>query len=86
MSGDFFLERAKKIALKNQSITLCYHTREQLEKLGTKISVEEKEKIYDLIIKLKDATKHDNYVVIKKLNEKLKNAVAFRVWLSKRKN
>ena len=68
-------EKSEQIDLKNQSDALCYQTRKQIEELGDKISAEEKEKIEDLIIKLEDATKQENYAVMKELNERIKTNI-----------
>jgi len=68
-------EKSEQIDLKNQSDALCYQTRKQLEELGDKITSEEKEKIEDLISKLEDATKQENYAVMKELNERIKTNI-----------
>jgi molecular chaperone DnaK len=68
-------EKSEQIDLKNQSDALCYQTRKQIEELGDKISAEEREKIEDLIIKLEDATKQENYAVMKELNERIKTNI-----------
>ena len=68
-------EKSEQIDLKNQSDALCYQTRKQIEELGDKISADEKEKIEDLIVKLEDATKQENYAVMKELNERIKTNI-----------
>jgi molecular chaperone DnaK len=68
-------EKSEQIDLKNQSDALCYQTRKQIEELGDKISSDEKVKIEDLITKLEDATKQENYAVMKELNERIKTNI-----------
>ena len=68
-------EKSEQIDLKNQSDALCYQTRKQIEELDDKISADEKEKIEDLIVKLEDATKQENYAVMKELNERIKTNI-----------
>ena len=68
-------EKSEQIDLKNQSDALCYQTRKQIEELGDKISSYEKVKIEDLITKLEDATKQENYAVMKELNERIKTNI-----------
>ena len=68
-------EKSKKIDLKNQSDSLCYQTKKQLQELDTQISSEDKNKIEDLIKELEDALGIEDYEKMNTLNEKIKTAV-----------
>ena len=68
-------EKLDKIDCKNQSDSLCYQTRKQLEELDTKISSEDKAKIEALINDLEEALKNEDYDRMKTLNESIKNSV-----------
>jgi len=65
-------EKSEQIDLKNQSETLIYQTRKQLDELGDKINSSEKEKINDLVTQLTTAVKDENYSGMKNLNEQIK--------------
>merc|ERR1712232_773790 len=54
-------ERSEQIDLKNQSDALIYQTRKQLEELGDKVEAGEKIKLEELITKLEEAAKSENY-------------------------
>ena len=60
---------------KNQSDSLCYQTKKQLEELDTKISSEDKSQIESLIAELEEALGKEDYEAMKNLNEKIKNAI-----------
>ena len=66
-------EKSEQIDLKNQSDALVYQTRKQLEELGDKVSGEEKTKLEELINKLEEATKKEDFTVMKELNDSIKN-------------
>ena len=66
-------EKMEQIDLKNQSDTLCYQTKKQLEELDKKISPEDKTKIDSLINRLEEVTKKEDFTSMKQLNEELKN-------------
>jgi molecular chaperone DnaK len=68
-------EKSEQISLKNQSDSLAYQTKKQIEELGDKVSSEAKLKIEGLISDLEDAIKNENYDQMKEINEQLKNAV-----------
>jgi len=68
-------EKSEQINLKNQSDSLVYQTKKQIEELGDKVSSEAKLKIEGLISELEEAMKNENYDQMKELNEQLKNAV-----------
>ena len=65
--------KSEQIDVKNQSDALIYQTGKQLEELGDKVPAEEKTKITDLIAKLEEAVKADDYSSMKDLNESIKN-------------
>lgn len=65
-------EKSEQIDLKNQSDTLIYQTRKQVDELGDKISSGDKEKINELITQLEAAVKEENYTSMKSLNEQIK--------------
>ena len=66
-------EKSEQIDLKNQSDTLVYQTRKQLEELGDKVSADEKGQLEELINKLEEASTNENYDSMKELNENIKN-------------
>jgi molecular chaperone DnaK len=68
-------EKSDQISLKNQSDSLVYQTRKQIDELGDKISSDAKLKIEGLLTELEEAIKSENYDQMKELNEQLKNAV-----------
>jgi molecular chaperone DnaK len=68
-------EKSQQIELKNQSDSLCYQTKKQLDELTNQISNEKRESVEELITKLEEATKNENYSVMKELNEQIKTSV-----------
>ena len=68
-------EKSQQIDLKNQSESLCYQTKKQLEELDTKISSEDKNQVESLIKELEAALTKEDYDAMKNLNEKIKNSV-----------
>ena len=68
-------EKSDQISLKNQSDSLVYQTRKQIDELGDKISSDAKLKIEGLLTELEESIKSENYDQMKELNEQLKNAV-----------
>jgi molecular chaperone DnaK len=68
-------ERSEQIDLKNQSDALIYQTRKQLEELGDKVEAGEKIKLEELITKLEEAAKSENYPTMKELNESIKTTM-----------
>ena len=66
-------EKSDQIDIKNQSDALVYQTRKQLEELGEKVPADEKTKLDELITKLEDAIKNEDYTTMKELNESIKN-------------
>merc|ERR1711939_559111 len=66
-------EKSEQIDLKNQSDSLCYQTKKQLEELGDKVSADEKGQLEELINKLEEASTNENYDSMKELNENIKN-------------
>merc|ERR1712196_651506 len=65
-------EKSEQIDLKNQSDALLYQTRKQVEELGNKIATDEKSKLDDLLTKLEEAVKGEDYTRMKELNESIK--------------
>ena len=66
-------EKLEQIDLKNQSDSLCYQTRKQLEELDpNSITAEDKQKLESLIDNLEQAVKTDNFTDMKTLSEDLK--------------
>jgi molecular chaperone DnaK len=65
-------EKSEQIDLKNQSDALLYQTRKQVEELGDKIATDEKAKLDDLLTKLEEAVKGEDYAGMKELNESIK--------------
>ena len=63
------------IAIKNQSDSLVYQTKKQLEELDSKISQEDKTNISSLVTELETAIQKEAYEEMNSLNEKIKNAV-----------
>jgi molecular chaperone DnaK len=68
-------EKSQQIELKNQSDSLCYQTRKQLAELEGQVSDEKKASVEELITKLEEATKAENYEVMKGLNEQIKTSI-----------
>jgi molecular chaperone DnaK len=68
-------EKSEQIELKNQSDSLCYQTRKQLDELKDQIATEKKESVESLLIKLEEATQSENYAMMKELNEQIKTSI-----------
>jgi molecular chaperone DnaK len=68
-------EKSEQISLKNQSDSLCYQTKKQLEELGDKITADDKLKIEGLIAELESVIQQENYERMKEVNENLKNSM-----------
>jgi molecular chaperone DnaK len=66
-------EKSEQIDLKNQADALVYQTQKQLEELGDKVTTNDQEQLKELIGKLEEATKTEDYTTIKELNESIKN-------------
>ena len=66
-------EKSEQIDLKNQSDALSYQTRKQLDELGENVPVDDKKQLEDMITKLEEATKTEDYAQMKELNETIKN-------------
>jgi|EP00966_Prymnesium_polylepis_P337362 molecular chaperone DnaK len=66
-------EKSEQIDLKNQSDALSYQTRKQLDELGENIPVDDKKQLEEMITKLEEASKTDDYAQMKELNETIKN-------------
>ena len=66
--------KSEQIAIKNQSDSLVYQTKKQLEELDSKISQEDKTNIKTLVTELETAIQKEAYDEMN-LNEKIKNAV-----------
>ena len=64
-------EKLDQIDLKNQSDSLCYQTRKQLEELDS-IAPEDKQKLEMVVDNLEQAVKTENFTDMKKLSEDLK--------------
>jgi molecular chaperone DnaK len=67
--------KSEQIAIKNQSDSLVYQTKKQLEELDSKISQEDKTNISSLVTELETAIQKEAYDEMNSLNEKIKNAV-----------
>merc|ERR1712144_25008 len=65
-------EKAEQIDIKNQSDSLCYQTRKQLEQLADTATPEETQKIETLVTELEDAIKQENIASMKELMESIK--------------
>jgi molecular chaperone DnaK len=66
-------EKREKIDLKNQADSLCYQSEKQIKELGDKINQQEKEKIENLISKLRAVIQEDKFEEIKALSSELQN-------------
>ena len=64
-------EKREKIDLKNQADALCYQSEKQVKDLGDKATPQEKEKIENLISKLRTSIQEDNSEEIKVFSEEL---------------
>ena len=70
------LKKSKKTIRQIESIVVCRTTRQGLESLGDKISIGEKTELENLINKLEDVIKQENYVGMKELNEVIQTKFA----------
>ena len=68
-------EKREKVDLKNQADSLCYQSEKQVEELKEKVNPSDKEKIMDLISKLKSAIINDSYDEIKSLSKNLQDSL-----------
>jgi molecular chaperone DnaK len=68
-------EKFEQIDIKNQSETLCYQTKKQLEQLESTISQEEKQKIETLVSDLEEVIKKEDFDSMKNTTESLKKAM-----------
>jgi molecular chaperone DnaK len=68
-------EKSEQIETKNQSESLAYQTKKQLEELDSKITSEEKTKIEDLIKELEEVTSKEDYAAMKTTMESLKKSM-----------
>jgi molecular chaperone DnaK len=68
-------EKSEKIEVKNQADSVCYQTKKQLEELGSKLDVSEKEKVESLIVKLEAAIQNDDASGMKSITEEVKQAM-----------
>ena len=64
-------EKSENIQTVNQSESLCYQTKKQLDEIGDKMASEDKEKIESLVKSLEDAIQQENYTSMKDLTEDL---------------
>ena len=64
-------EKSENIPTVNQSESLCYQTKKQLDEIGDKMASEDKEKIESLVKSLEDAVQQENYTSMKDLTEDL---------------
>ncbi|CCP38136.1 heat shock protein 70 chaperone (plastid) [Chondrus crispus] len=68
-------QKREKIDLKNQADSFCYQTENQLNELGDKVSVKEKEDIQSILTKLKQAVQDEDYDLIKSLQDEAQKAL-----------
>ena len=64
-------EKSENIQTVDQSESLCYQTKKQLDEIGDKMASEDKEKIESLVKSLEDAVQQENYTSMKDLTEDL---------------
>ena len=64
-------EKSENIQTVNQSESLCYQTKKQLDEIGDKMASEDKQKIESLVKSLEDAVQQENYTSMKDLTEDL---------------
>nr|YP_009295949.1 heat shock protein 70 chaperone [Schizymenia dubyi]AOM64884.1 heat shock protein 70 chaperone [Schizymenia dubyi] len=74
-NSDLDKQKREQIDLKNQADSLCYQCQNQLNELKDKIEVSDKEKIQQLIDKLREEVQADNYEQMKTLQSELQNAM-----------
>lgn len=68
-------KKTQKIEVKNQSDSLIYQTKKQLEELDSKISADDKTNIESLLADLDTAIKNEAFDEMKSLNEKIKKGI-----------
>nr|QUE28080.1 DnaK [Sahlingia subintegra] len=68
-------EKREKIDLKNQSDSLCLQSERQLTELGDKVSSDDKKNVEELIQKLQQAIKDDNYSDMSSIGELLQKSL-----------
>lgn len=68
-------QKREQIDLKNQADSFCYQTENQLNELGDKVSVKEKEDIQSILNKLKQAIQDEDYDLIKSLQDEAQKAL-----------
>ena len=64
-------EKSENIQTVNQSESLCYQTKKQLDEIGDKMASEDKQKIESLVKSLEEAVQQENYTSMKDLTEDL---------------
>ncbi len=67
-------ERKEAVEVRNNADNLCYSVERQLTDLGDKVPADEKDKINELVEKLREAVKNDSHEDMKKLTEELQQA------------
>nr|YP_009297899.1 heat shock protein 70 chaperone [Plocamium cartilagineum]AOM67837.1 heat shock protein 70 chaperone [Plocamium cartilagineum] len=70
---NFDIDKMKReqVDLKNQANSLCYQSENQLNDLGDKLDIKDKEKVESLINQLKQSIQDDNYEKIKSLQSEI---------------
>nr|YP_010337759.1 heat shock protein 70 chaperone [Sahlingia subintegra]UNJ17344.1 heat shock protein 70 chaperone [Sahlingia subintegra] len=68
-------EKREKIDLRNQSDSLCLQSERQLKELGDKVSSDDKKTVEDLIQKLREAIKEEDYSEMSSLGESLQKSL-----------
>nr|QCI08240.1 Hsp70-type chaperone [Pterothamnion crispum] len=74
-NASFDKEKREQVDLKNQADSLCYQSQNQMNDLGDKISVEDKQKIQKIIDDLREAINSDNYNLMKSLQNDLQQSM-----------
>ena len=64
-------KKREQIELKNRADTLCYQADKQLQELDSKIDIENKNSVQDLVKQLKNSIQNDDYNLINDLYQKL---------------
>ena len=68
-------QKREKIDLKNQADSFCYQTENQLNELGDKVNIKEKEDIQSILNKLKQAVQDEDYDLVKSLQAEAQKAL-----------
>nr|BDA98010.1 heat shock protein 70 [Cryptomonas paramecium] len=68
-------EKREKIDLKNQADSLCYQAEKQVSELGDSLSLSDKNKLTDLVGKLREAIGSDSYEQIRILNKNIQDSL-----------